>query len=76
MTPTQKKMLVSIAEGGDPNLIVQLATAVGGQQAHNTARTILALYRSGMLQTSRGGGLEISDKGRAACRAKKPAVSS
>ncbi len=61
MTTPQKSMLVALASGADVNLIAQFAAAADDKR---TAQTILALLRRGMLGYAKGGGLEISAKGR------------
>lgn len=66
MTPKQHQMLADIATGSDPNLIAQIAGAFGGRQERDTARTLMALFRKGMLRIAKGGGLEISEAGRQA----------
>jgi hypothetical protein len=62
MTKTQKEMLREIAAGSDPNMIAQVAHVMGARAASNASRTLLALFKQGMLK--RGNGLEISDLGR------------
>lgn len=68
MTPKMRKMLASIADGADVNLIAQLARVMGKREEHVTARTVLALLKRKMLQHSKTGGLEISDLGRATAK--------
>lgn len=65
MTSKQKQMLLDIAGGTDPNDLAQVARLLGGKHEHAHARTMLALYRAGMLRIRDGGGLEITDAGRA-----------
>lgn len=64
MTAKQKAMLLEFAAGVDVNLTSQIARLAGKREENSTARTILALLRHGMLRLSRGGGLEVSQKGR------------
>ena len=64
MTPNMKTMLIEIADGGDPNLIASLARMSGKKEENRVAKTMMALFRNGLLQIAKGGGLEISDKGR------------
>lgn len=66
MTPAMKEMLGEIARGTDPSLITQVSQLMGGRRASTTARTLLALYKRGYLQLRKGGGMEISEKGRQA----------
>lgn len=66
MTPQQREMLGSIADGADPNLIAQVARISGKKEENRYARTMMALYRKGLLQIAKTGGLEISEAGRAA----------
>lgn len=66
MTDKQKNMLMQFADGADVNVTASIAEVLGKREAYNTARTIMALYRAGMLQIAKQGGLEISAKGRAA----------
>lgn len=66
MTNKQKDMLASIHAGTDPNLMFQLAKVGGPAEAHRCATTMNSLYKRGMLQVAKTGGLEISTKGREA----------
>lgn len=66
MTQNMKEMLASIADGSDPNLLASLSRAAGKKEENKVAKTMMALFRNGLLQIAKGGGLEISDKGRAA----------
>lgn len=65
MTKPQKKMLLEIAAGADPNLMAQIARVQGGRAEARLARTMLSLYRLGHLKIRTTGGLEISDTGKA-----------
>lgn len=63
MTATQKKLLCQLAAPScDVNQAAQLAMA----SDKRSAKTFLALLKQDMLQIAPGGGLELSDRGRAA----------
>ncbi len=66
LSKPQKKMLLEISGGVDPNVWCQIVQVGGGRRMHEFARTMLSLHRLGMLQFASKGGLEISAKGRAA----------
>lgn len=74
MTKTQKEMLAEIAAGADPNMLAQLARFASKREGSNVARTMLALFRAGMLQVAKGSGLEISEAGRKAAAKIRPAA--
>lgn len=62
MTTAQKKLLTQLATPGcDVNQAAQLAMA----SDKRTAKTFVALLKQDMLQIAPGGGLELSDRGRA-----------
>ncbi len=68
MTPTMKKMLRTLADSAGVNA----ACIEINSTNRAAARTIMALYKLGMLQIAEAGGLELSDKGRAAAAKVKP----
>lgn len=68
LTAAMKKMLIEIDKGTDPNIMAQVTQIMGKRQALACSRTLLALYRRGALRIAKGGGLEITDEGRAAAR--------
>lgn len=66
VTPKQKDMLANIHAGADPNLMFQLAKVGGPAEDRRCATTMNSLYKRGLLQIAKAGGLEISAKGTAA----------
>ena len=67
MTPKQEEMLYAISQGGDPNEMAKLSELSGRGHA-SFSRTMMALYRKGYLRIAKGGGLEITESGRAAAK--------
>lgn len=64
MTKPQKALLAEIAAGADVNFRAITARLSGDKRAENRlARTVLALYKQGMLKSG-ASGLEISALGR------------
>lgn len=66
MTGPQKKLLGSIADGADPGIYMDVLRIMSPKKAHAVARTMLALHDAGYLAVKIGGGMAITDAGRAA----------